>query len=385
MLVKPCYHNACGRLPLAFLDYLIQNGASINAVNNGGETVLHQISKRAHISDNVSVMQMLLKNGADVHLKDFSLKTPMHHASNGGTAEAIRLLLNRGAELDMADSAGNYPIHYIAGNYNYTSENVLELLCLFCSTPQHVRFMDIRGRTILHIAAESFDYTVILFVLEHGGNTSQVDYSSKTFLHYAAKNHLYGAKIIDCVLKAGIDINFQDFWGQTPLHKALIQSNIGAVKSLVKGGADIRKRDINGLTPLHVAATKHNPAFSEVLINAGADVNAFDKDSATPLHFAAWSDTENVVELLLDNGADKTLRDTNDETPLMTACFKRSSAAATILEKDSMIIKTFTKWADECYNYEDALKILEEANDIRPKNEELTEFLKIYSCNAFRW
>ena len=368
-------HQCVGGGTLDLEVYAIKHGASVNAFNIDGETALHQISGRAFNCENISSMQMLLKNGADLSIKDASFKTALHHASRYSSAEAVKLLLDNGAELDAVDSAGNYPIHYTVTNYNHTNDNYLEWLPLFCPTPQHVNFTDIRGRTILHLVAECFDEHVVQFILEMGGIASLVDYLGKTFLHYSVKNNIFGAGIVDAATKNGMDVNIQDKWGQTSLHEALTAGNMENVAALVKVKADIQMHDITGVTPLHVASMKLNPALAELLIKAGADVNARDDNDATPLHFAAWSDVGKVIHVLLENGADKTLIDTNKDTPIMTACFKRSINAIKELNSGSNIVP-FTSCSNECMTYDNACSLLEKGDVLRTSNEGAEELLK---------
>ena len=367
-------HHCAGGATLGLEEYLIKHGASINAVNIDGETALHQISGRAFNSENISCMPMLLKNDADLFIKDFSLKTALHHASCYGCAEAVKLLLDNEAELDVVDSAGNYPIHYTVTNYNYRNDNYLEWLPLFCPTPGHVYVRDIRGRTILHLAAECFDENVIQFILEKGGNVSLEDFLGKSFIHYTVKNNPYGASVADAAIKK-VDVNTQDHWGQTPLHEAMTAGNMEMAIALVKGKADIQKQDITGVTPFHVASMKLNPALVDFLIKSGANVNAQDDNDATPLHFAAWSDADQIIEVLLENGADKILTNKNKETPLMTACFKRSKRAAKILDIDSNIV-SFTCSSNECVTYDGACSLLNDEEGLRTSDENMEGFLK---------
>ena len=368
-------HQCVGGGMLELEEYVIKHGACVNTVNIDGETALHQISGRAFNDENIASMRLLLENGADLSIKDLSLKTAIHHASYYSSAEAVKLLIESGADLDVVDNAGNYPIHYTVTNCNYTNDNYLEWLPLFCSTQRCVNYRDIRGRTILHLVAECFDENVVQMILEIGGNASLVDYLGKTFLHYSAKGNTNSSEIVNVAAKNGMDINTKDNWGQTPLHEALTAGNMEMVIALVKCKADIALPDITGLTPLHVASMKLNPAFAELLIKSGADVNARDYNDATPLHFAAWCDADNVIKLLLENGADKIATDKNKETPLTIAFFKRSTNAIEALGAVSSITP-FTSCSSECMTYESACSLLENGGVSRYNKDGVDGLLK---------
>lgn len=54
--------------------------------------------------------------------------------------------------------------------------------------------------------------------------------------------------------------------------------NEKVVDLLIKRGIDIKLKNDDGDTALHIAALNSNPKIAEMLIKAGADVNAAGKD-----------------------------------------------------------------------------------------------------------
>ncbi|KAH9069614.1 ankyrin repeat-containing domain protein [Lactarius deliciosus] len=80
---------------------LIQNGADVNARNQGQSTPLHQLFDLGldHASDyssglNADSLRLLLENGADVDAVDDEGRTPFQLASSGGYHEIAQLLLD---------------------------------------------------------------------------------------------------------------------------------------------------------------------------------------------------------------------------------------------------------------------------------------------------
>ncbi len=61
--------------------------------------------------------------------------------------------------------------------------------------------------------------------------------------------------------------------GLTPLHHAVRQGNLAAVRSLLDGGADINKASFDSSTPLAIALLNSQFDVAMEMIKRGADVN----------------------------------------------------------------------------------------------------------------
>jgi ankyrin repeat protein len=91
----------------------------------------------------------------------------------------------------------------------------------------------------------------------------------------------------------------------TPLHEAVRNCHIDAIRVLLINGANVDIRDECATTPLIDAAlwcNKH-PNIIELLLDYGADIDAIDGRPWTPLYMAAWYNYTNIALLLLDRGA----------------------------------------------------------------------------------
>lgn len=74
--------------------------------------------------DHKDVVQLLLKNGADVNVKNNEQWTPLHAASYFGYLDVVQLLLDRRADVNAKNNYGNGPIHLAsdAGKLNFRTE-----------------------------------------------------------------------------------------------------------------------------------------------------------------------------------------------------------------------------------------------------------------------
>lgn len=120
--------------------------------------------------------------------------------------------------------------------------------------------------------------------------------------------------------------------GTTPLHRAVREDDIQAVRSLLRAGADAKAANRYGVTPLSLAATNADPAMVEMLLKAGADPNAALPGGQTVLMTAARTGNPGVVKALLAHGAKVDAREDNyGETALMWAAAENHPDAARVL------------------------------------------------------
>jgi ankyrin repeat protein len=126
-------------------------------------------------------------------------------------------------------------------------------------------------------------------------------------------------------------INARDGNGETPLHRAIKQSQPQVIAFLLSNGADIEARDNNRRTALHAAAEAGNRGAVELLLSKNADARVTDHDGWTPLHFAAQKGFRAIAELLLDHGADINAQDSAGATPLHQAVANSYRAVTELL------------------------------------------------------
>ncbi len=131
---------------------------------------------------------------------------------------------------------------------------------------------------ILFEASERGEYTKALKVIKKGADVNAIDnkYGVKvSSLYYAARyNH---PKIVKLLIKNGAHLNFRANFGTTPLHIAVHQGNIEAVKELINGGADINAKTTSkmkdyptGTTALKMAKIRNQRAIIKILLEKKA-------------------------------------------------------------------------------------------------------------------
>ncbi len=126
-------------------------------------------------------------------------------------------------------------------------------------------------------------------------------------------------EIVEMLLEAEVEVNFQDTNGWTALHEAAYSGFDEIIELLLLSGADVSVKNERGFTPLHVATLGGYSNSVKMLVEHGSNVNELDDHKRSPLHIAAEQGFYEVVLLLLEYGAERHLVNEDDKTPLQMA------------------------------------------------------------------
>ena len=72
------------------------------------------------------------------------------------------------------------------------------------------------------------------------------------------------------LLKQGVDVNYQDRYGRTPLYRACLNNKLEIAKLLIERGADINVKTLVAWTPLHGACWNNYLEIAKLLIERGS-------------------------------------------------------------------------------------------------------------------
>ncbi|XP_050465213.1 tonsoku-like protein [Cataglyphis hispanica] len=107
--------------------------------------------------------------------------------------------------------------------------------------------------------------------------------------------------------------------GETQLHVACINGDVGTVEKLLSSGHSTNVRDHCGWSPLHEAANHGFVDIAELLLRHGANINdpgGVSCKGVTPLHDAACCGHFSMMQLLIQHGANVTLKTHGGDTVL---------------------------------------------------------------------
>lgn len=126
-------------------------------------------------------------------------------------------------------------------------------------------------------------------------------------------------ELVGTLIEAGIDVNYRDDTGQTPLAAAISLEQPVVAKYLVDAGADVNAPTNSDSYPLIEASKKGFNHLASQLIMQGAEVNQEDSLGRTALVAAVATGRSRLVDTLLRAGAHPMHKDNDGISAIMLA------------------------------------------------------------------
>ena len=274
-----------------------------------------------------SIVNQLIKRGADLELSQRQGTTALMFACYGGSVAITQLLINAHARIETADNRG-----LTAFDYAKLKEHTAVSLLL------RTRSRDVS------ITTPYGDYDDA-----HAGGTpphstppaSPTPRTAEgavllpsTLVEAAQCNDVESVRTY---LDAGGFVDATEAQLGVPSGTMLILASsagcLAVMQLLISRRANVDLRDASGCTALGAACVSSQEDAVDCLLGAGAAVNVADHVGLTPLMLASLGGRVSLVRLLLSMGARKELKDDNEQTALMHAQAKGHTAAAMVLTR----------------------------------------------------
>ena len=125
----------------------------------------------------LSIIQILIDNGADVNAKDREGFTPLHQAVEYGDEATTEMLIGRGADVNAKDNYGNTPLH---------QSSDLKIARILISKGASFIVKNENGETPLDCAVLEDDVKMAKLLLKSGAKINDNGTSDHKLLHSAS-------------------------------------------------------------------------------------------------------------------------------------------------------------------------------------------------------
>ena len=281
-----------------------------NESNNFNNNPLHHAVEDSKIG----FVQLLIKSGINLEMRNAIGWTPMHLASRSGTIEMVKLVIMHNQTFDPSSrTAKGTSIFQCA-----VQHSDLQVTKLIFDTFKLEDSRDKDGWTILHCAVKFGSKEAIEFLIKSrqklGINIEErTAYLGSTILHLAC---LYKEmEIVDFVhnqleeINSNINFNTRNEAQETPLHFACKNKTSDVAIHLLQRYPD--KINVLGSHAKHVLHNAcqfgHLELLKHIFRNPDfvIDINVVDSSGDTPLHYACYFGQFDIVKFLLENSNQK--------------------------------------------------------------------------------
>lgn len=207
---------------------------------------------------NTQIVQLLLENGANVHLTDEEDYTPLHYACLNGHFGIAQLLLKYDADVAVIDEDDDTPLHNSCINGHY------EVTKLLLKHDARVNLAGDDNDTPLHNACFNGHIDVARLLLEHGADVNLANEDNDTPLTLAANDG--SVEIVQLLIEYKSNINHAGYDDETPLHNACKNGHFDVVQLLLTHGADAHKKDLVRNTALQIAYEKGHVNIAKLFL-----------------------------------------------------------------------------------------------------------------------
>ena len=247
----------------------IELGIDVNEIDKNGYS---SIVASAFFNPSTEILDLLIKNGADINFKTVKKENLLIFASrNNSNEQIIEYFLNKGFDKNYKTLDGETPLLAAAQNPN------IKIIQKLVEKGANIKATNNSNLNALMIASQCNENPeVISYLIESGIPINSVDENGTTAVLLAAMNPKIN--IIDTLVNKGADLKSTNNFGLTSLMFAVSTNpNINMIKYLLEKGVDVNAKDANDRTALmHAAFKVTNPDVIYMLITAGADINAED-------------------------------------------------------------------------------------------------------------
>lgn len=223
-----------------FKSYLVKIGylgylKKITTVEyNIGNTTMNQLLIKGVENNDIDMVQMAVKNGANVNIyfDGNHWTTPLSRACSNNNLKMIDFLLDSDADPNVIVSGKPLILNFLS----YNNERSLSLIQHLIDRGADIKAVDERGNTVFMCFLDTYS------------------------------SYEYKKNLTKYFISQGVDVNYPNKDGDTPLHKASAGGYVEIVKLLLDAGADPNKFNQYSKRPLDYAINSGNKELISLLL-----------------------------------------------------------------------------------------------------------------------
>jgi len=304
-----------GNTDSSIYQLLVQHGASLEELNRSGANALHLL---APVAKNLDELSFFIDNGLSIAALDDEGNSLIHYAASKGNLGLIDELVQKGLQLDHKNEQGEDALFAVArGTRGHVNET--DTYEFFVQNGLDANSINKSNESLFHAIASSVKDSSIYEYLY--SNKAPFDLVSKDGWSVDALAVRYkNYELYEFLSKKGVSIDINDRTEKGVLFQSVSdyeESINSVIQDLIDRGANYTRRFTNGKTIFHLAVEQNSTDLLEMAIQWGVNINAKNSNGMTPLHIAvSTAKNDKMVNALLANGSDISVKTDFEESAL---------------------------------------------------------------------
>lgn len=333
---------------------LLLAGCNPNLHNKKG---VMPISAAAHKGD-TSIMELLIRKGAQVDSLNFSGSTALIQAAHFGHFDAVLLLLRYGGDPDKANSKGTTALMRAA------QEGHEEIARILIKAKANVNRKNHEGMNALMLASQRGHAGVVLELIENGAVTDEQTSQGSTALMLSCKRG--HERVVDVLVSMGAEICMKDCRSRTAKDTAERRHHLNLLR-LLDTQYQItciqnheRKERTQLLTTFRKAASAGKLQFSRDLIILDSLITSLKKIQRNSNNLDYTYRVEDIIQVASEWSSTSSLPKLQKKTSNNTTITTKSSITSSTTTITTSLPILSSSLSSQTSSYKDGTRLFEE-------------------------